>query len=341
MQIFFSIGASWGAIITMASYNKFNKNCYIDARIFPLLNSGTSIFIGFVIFSIIGFMAHSTGRAVSEVVTHGPGLVFVVYPSAVVNMPLAPVWSVLFFLMLFMIGLDSQFGMMETVISAFIDENPDFFCTSGRKMLLRGVLCFIEFLLGIPCVMQGGVYVLQIMDWYSSVFSIMILSFCECFVIGWIYGAERFYRDISLMIGFKPCIWWKILWCFITPALVISIFIFTVVMLQPVTYGSYSYPAWAIGIGWVLALCSLVPIPVNAIVKVIQGHGMILGRIHRLLQPSSAYGPARPDDRQRYLQSLQEYRPRIGLSYDPSLSWEWSKDSVTALKHEYRELQTM
>ncbi len=28
MQIFYSVGAAWGAIITMASFNKFSNNCY-------------------------------------------------------------------------------------------------------------------------------------------------------------------------------------------------------------------------------------------------------------------------------------------------------------------------
>jgi len=108
MQIFYSIGAAWGALITMASYNKFNNNCYRDARIVPILNCGTSVFAGLVIFSIIGFMAHETGSSIDQVVTQGPGLVFVVYPAAVARMPISQLWSVLFFVMLFMIGLGSQ-----------------------------------------------------------------------------------------------------------------------------------------------------------------------------------------------------------------------------------------
>ena len=35
---------------------------------------------------------------------------------------------------------------------------------------------------------QGGMYVLQLMDWYSASFSVLIIAMIECIVINWIYG---------------------------------------------------------------------------------------------------------------------------------------------------------
>jgi len=36
--------------------------------------------------------------------------------------------------------------------------------------------------------LQGGMYVLQLMDYYSAGFCVLVIAILECLVINWIYG---------------------------------------------------------------------------------------------------------------------------------------------------------
>ena len=92
MQIFFSLGPCWGSLITLASYNKFNNNTLRDAVFVATANCLTSFFAGFVVFSFIGFMAHSVNKDIEDVIVSGPGLAFVVYPEAVSKLPFPHLW---------------------------------------------------------------------------------------------------------------------------------------------------------------------------------------------------------------------------------------------------------
>lgn len=46
----------------------------------------------------------------------GTGLAFIVFTEAIVKMPVSPLWAILFFVMLFCLGLSTMFGNIEGVV---------------------------------------------------------------------------------------------------------------------------------------------------------------------------------------------------------------------------------
>ncbi|XP_077977388.1 sodium- and chloride-dependent glycine transporter 1-like [Glandiceps talaboti] len=292
VQIFYSLGPAWGGLLTFASFNRFHHNCLRDSLMVPVINSASSIYGGLAIFSILGFMAKEVGKPVSEVVDSGPGLAFVVYPEALARIPGGPFWSLLFFFMLFLLGLDSQFGMVEGVASAIIDSFPKYLL-KRRTWFILG-LCIFEFFVGLFFVTQGGVYILTVVDWYAGSISLLLVSFCECLVIAWIYGTDRFYDDIKMMLGHRPNMWWMICWKFLTPLLIVFIIIMMYINYVPVYYGSYVYPPSGEILGWLCAAASLVMIPLLMVIEyVFNSKGdTFLERITFLITPSPEWGPA-------------------------------------------------
>ena len=60
-----------GHIFALDAWKGIYLYSFRDAMMLPLLNCGTSVLAGLVVFSILGFLAQETGRDVSDVVTQG------------------------------------------------------------------------------------------------------------------------------------------------------------------------------------------------------------------------------------------------------------------------------
>lgn len=73
----------------------------------------------------------------------GTGLAFIVFTQAIVSLPGAPFWAVLFFTMLLSLGLGSQIGLLEGMLCTLFDI--DIF-KRLRKQYVTGVYAGLIFL---------------------------------------------------------------------------------------------------------------------------------------------------------------------------------------------------
>ncbi|XP_055499485.1 sodium- and chloride-dependent neutral and basic amino acid transporter B(0+)-like [Leucoraja erinacea] len=276
-QIFYSYAVAWGYLITLSSYNKFHNNCYRDTIIVCLVNSGTSVFAGFAIFSVLGHIAHVQDKTVSEVAQSGFGLAFIAYPEALAQLPWAPLWSALFFLMLVTVGIDTQFGTLETILTSLMDQYPK--RLQSKRLLLTAGACVLLFFLGLVCVTQAGIYWVHLADYFCAGWILLTIALLELIGLSWIYGVNRFIKDIEMMIGERSWLfwlWWKVCWCFISPGLLVVILAWSLATFTRPTFGHVQYPDWAIALGWCMVTLCIMWIPIIAIVRVFQAEGATL-----------------------------------------------------------------
>lgn len=175
------------------------------------------------------------------------------------------------------------------------------------------------FLLGIPLTSQAGIYWLLLMDNYAASFSLVVISCIMCVSIMYIYGHRNYFQDIQMMLGFPPPLFFQICWRFVSPTIIFFILIFTVIQYRPITYNHYQYPGWAVAIGFLMALSSVICIPLYALFQLCRTDGdTLLQRLKNATKPSRDWGPALLEHRTgRYAPTTTPSSPEDGFEVQP------------------------
>uniref|UniRef100_A0AAQ5ZZV5 Transporter n=1 Tax=Amphiprion ocellaris TaxID=80972 RepID=A0AAQ5ZZV5_AMPOC len=322
-QIFFSLSLAFGGLIAFSSYNAQKNNCERDALIVGCVNSFTSIYASIPIFAILGFKANENyntcqnwyvelrrfwcptvhfyylhmqieniypkvSRYKSNVISllnnsaSGTGLAFIVFTEAVINMPGSQVWAVLFFIMLFCLGLSSMFGNLQGVLTPLMDLH--LIPTWMPKEIFTGLICLAAFTISLIFTLGSGNYWLEIFNNYIGSMPLLIVAFFEIITVVYIYGINRFNDDIEWMTGRRPNIYWQATWRFISPLMLLVVFVAYVVMQaeKSPTYSAWNpdyvyfplaevlpYPGWVVAICGLLSAIPVISIPLVALYRFI------------------------------------------------------------------------
>ncbi|OWF50839.1 sodium-dependent noradrenaline transporter-like [Mizuhopecten yessoensis] len=290
VQIFFSIGAGFGTHIAYASYNKFHNNCFRDCLITAGVNSFTSIFSGFVVFTFLGYMAARQNKDINDVAQDGPGLVFIVYPEAIATLPGSTAWSIIFFFMLVTLGMDSAFGGLESPLTGLGNQFYRLIRFGWSREILTFIIVCTAFLFSLPCTTNGGMYVFKILDTFAAGTSILFTVLCQVIAVSWVYGVDQFCRDVKQMTGYTPGMYWRICWKFICPTFLLILVISSFLHYRPLIYkgggGVYKYPGYANAIGWGVASSTMALIPLYAIYKLSTTEGSFKRRLALCISPT-------------------------------------------------------
>jgi solute carrier family 6 amino acid transporter-like protein 5/7/9/14 len=122
-QVFFTLNVFFVNVIMYASYNKFEHNIHRDSNIVTTLDTFTSILVGSITFGIVGHLSHELDKPIEKVFRGGPGLVFVTYPETIAKFKVLPqLFSVMFFLMLYILALGSLLAITSSAITVIRDR---------------------------------------------------------------------------------------------------------------------------------------------------------------------------------------------------------------------------
>uniref|UniRef100_A0A2K5F4W9 Transporter n=1 Tax=Aotus nancymaae TaxID=37293 RepID=A0A2K5F4W9_AOTNA len=285
-QIFFSLGPGFGVLLAFASYNKFNNNCYQDALVTSVVNCMTSFVSGFVIFTVLGYMAEMRNEDVSEVAKDaGPSLLFITYAEAIANMPASTFFAIIFFLMLITLGLDSTFAGLEGVITAVLDEYPHIWAKRREWFVLAVVItCFFGSLVTLTFVSATPLS----FELASPRATEPVSSLSLCLSSPWLVpGITQFCRDVKEMLGFSPGWFWRICWVAISPLFLLFIICSFLMSPPQLRLFQYNYPHWSVILGYCIGTSSFICIPTYIAYRLIITPGTFKERIIKSITPET------------------------------------------------------
>ncbi len=210
-QIFFTLSVGFAIMIAYSSYLPEKSDINNNAFMTVLINCGFSITSGVLIFAVLGYMAQDQAKPITEVVTAGVGLAFVTIPAAINLLPAPYILGPLFFLALVVAGLSSHISIIEAVTSAVIDK------LNWSRKKAASVVCGVGFAVSMAFATNGGLLLLDLVDYFINNVALLASCLVELIVIGWllkISDIRDYANDIS---DFSIGKWFEICIRFISP----------------------------------------------------------------------------------------------------------------------------
>ncbi|MGN0017745.1 MAG: sodium-dependent transporter [Candidatus Gastranaerophilaceae bacterium] len=253
-QVFFSLSILFAIMVAYGSYLPKDAPVTSDSIIIALSDAFVSFFAGFACFGTLGYLSHITSTPINEMTHSGIMLAFVTYPTTIAAIPggkiMVILFSLIFFILLFLLSLGSVFSIVVAVTTAFKDK----FGTSKRKTAT--FFCTTGFLIATIYTTHAGLYWVDVVDHFMNDFNLILIGLIETVALAWIFGARKILEIINENCSLKYGNLWifsiKYLCPFVFAAIIISYLYENII--HP--YGGYSIANLLIA-GWGFVLVTI------------------------------------------------------------------------------------
>jgi len=211
--VFFSLSLGVGVMTTYSSYNQEGSNILRSSFIVALTDTVLSFLSGFFIFGIVGYLRQDETLVFADYMG-GSVLLYGTVPYALEVLSASNLWSVLFYLTIFLLGIDSSISYVETVVTALLETGL------GKKTNRLGITiatCLVGFLISIAFCANFANNLISATDYFLSAYFITFVAIVECMSIGWIFDfQERIVENNELAdpLIYLTGAYWGGLFCF-------------------------------------------------------------------------------------------------------------------------------
>ncbi|ELR67763.1 Sodium-dependent transporter [Photobacterium marinum] len=250
-QIFFTLSVGFAIMIAYSSYLPEKSDINNNAFMTVLINCGFSITAGVLIFGVLGYMAQEQAKPITEVVSAGVGLAFVTIPAAINLLPAPYILGPLFFLALVVAGLSSHISIIEAVTSALIDK------MNWSRKKAASIVCGVGFIVSLAFATNGGLLLLDLIDYFINNVALLTSCLIELLVIGWLFKAADVRSYANNISEFCVGKWFEICIRFLSPIMLAVILSTNLINTFKEGYGGYAMSDLLL-LGWGLVAAMFV-----------------------------------------------------------------------------------
>ena len=223
-QAFFSLSVGMGCMVTYASYFKSDNNLTGTSFSVSLLTLLVAVLAGLVIFPAV----FSAGLKPAE----GASLIFITLPEIFKDMPLAGMWSAVFFLLLTLAALTSTISFHEVLVAYFTEEHKlsrrkATYVASGLAIALCMLTLCFSFDIDWAGIKLDNISFFDIFDYTTANILMPLGGLLTCIFVGWVMKPEFLRNEMTNYGKLRGRAFGLLLFTlrYVTPLLIVYIFV--------------------------------------------------------------------------------------------------------------------